>query len=90
MKIKDNFVLQAIADEFIVVPIADDAERLHGIIKLNETGAFLWKYLSEHSVSKDELAHVLQAQYGIQIEKAIVDTDDFINQIDGLGCIEKE
>ena len=46
MKIKDNYVLQTMADEYIVVPVGEEADRVHGIIKLNETGAFLWKRMA--------------------------------------------
>ena len=88
MRIKDSFVLQEIADEFIVVPVAEDADRLRGIIKLNETGAFLWRYMVEHSASMEELVAALASQYKIDKQKATIDIETFIKQIDGLGCLE--
>jgi len=88
MRINDCFVLQEIADEFIVVPVAEEAERLHGIIKLNETGAFIWRYLSEKSATREEIIRALQSEYKIEKEKATFDTDTFIKKIDSFGCIQ--
>ena len=46
MKMKDGFVLRKIADQYMAVPIGARAKELHGMIGLNETGAFIWERLS--------------------------------------------
>ena len=58
MKIKDNYVLQEVAKEYLVVPIAEEADRLQGIIRLNESGAFLWKYLESGTDSHSNNQHI--------------------------------
>ena len=65
MKIKDNYVLQTMADEYIVVPVGEEADRVHGIIKLNETGAFLWKRMAGEKTSSEELEGILMAEYPV-------------------------
>lgn len=86
MKIKDNYYLQAVADEFVVVPIAEEADRLHGVIKLNEVGAFLWRRL-EQSASTDDLTSLLMQEYGIDAETARRDVISFLNKLESIGCI---
>ena len=88
MRIKDNFVLQQIVDEYIVVPVAEESERLHGIIKLNETGAFLWDLLRTTEVSVSDLEDALARKYNIGLDIAQKDVEAFINHIRQLGCVE--
>lgn len=41
MKIKKNFVMRKMPDEYIVVPVGADSAAAQGAIMLNEVGAFL-------------------------------------------------
>ena len=51
MKIKEGFVLRQIADQWMVVPIGSMAEKIHGLIALNETAADIWKILEDDHTS---------------------------------------
>ena len=88
MKILENFVLQKIADEHIVVPIGEAADKLHGVIKLSSTGVFLWKNLIE-SKTQDELVDILSSEYQIERGIAQADVQKFIKQLVEMGCIEQ-
>lgn len=88
MKIRDNFVLQEILDEYIVVPVGEESDRLHCILKLNETGAFLWKALTQRQLTKAELVQLLTNEYDVDEKKASADVDLFIKRIDHLGCMQ--
>ena len=43
MKIKSGFIVRKIANQYMAVPVGERSQELHGMIGLNETGAFLWK-----------------------------------------------
>lgn len=88
MKIKDNYVLQEIVDEYLVVPIAEESDRLHGVIRLNETGAFLWKKLSEEEKTKEELVQILLSEYNADQSKILDDVDKYLSQLKAIGCLE--
>lgn len=87
MRIKDEFVLQELIDEYIVVPVGDESDRLHGIIRLNDTGAFLWKLLSQNDKTEDALVNALVDEYLIDIDTAKKDVNDFICVVKEYGCI---
>lgn len=89
MRIKDGFVLQEVADEYIVVPVAEEAERLHGIIKLNETGALIWKCLSQKDLSHEEIERKLISEYNIELGKAASDINAFVEKIREMGCLDE-
>ena len=42
MKIKQGFVVRKVGDSHVVVPVGELSKTFHGMINLNETGAFLW------------------------------------------------
>ena len=88
MKIKDNYVLQEVAKEYLVVPIAEEADRLQGIIRLNESGAFLWKYLESGTDDSSELEEIISKKYSIERHKAFEDVKCFIEQLRSMGCLE--
>lgn len=54
MRIKDDFMLRNIADEWIVVPRGSHALTFSGLVMLNESGAFLWKCM-QNEVTKSQL-----------------------------------
>ena len=87
MKINDNFILQEVADEFIVVPVGEAADNLCGVIRLNETGAFIWKKLEEENLEEDELVQVVSNEYAADIKKIRDDVASFIQQLRDWGCL---
>ena len=88
MKIKDLFVLQELVDEYMVVPVGNEADRMQGIIRLNETGAFLWKLLSEKDRTEDDLVKAITDEYDTDKETAKKDVTAFIDTIKQFGCLE--
>ena len=63
MKIKDGFILRSVSDAYVVVPLGEAAKTFNGMITLNETGAFLWKKLSESDVDEKSLVDSLLNEY---------------------------
>ena len=57
------------------------------MLRLNETGAFLWKKLAD-GVTEAELADALAAEYGVSREVSEKDTADFLDVIRSAGFIE--
>ena len=89
MKIKENYVLQRIEDECIIIPVGEEADRLHGVIRLNETGAFLWDLISSGDKSIDDLESALISEYVVDKVVARKEIEDFIVQLKDIGCIDE-
>lgn len=43
MKIKDGFMLRKVGGQYVVVAFGEASRSFNGIIRLNETGKFLWE-----------------------------------------------
>ena len=87
MKIKNNFVLKKIAGSFMVVPVRTRAVDFSGIIKLSESGAFLWKLL-EKGADREELIAEMLKEYDVDESTAAADIDRFIEKLSEADLIE--
>lgn len=86
MKIKEGFVLRNICGEYIVVAVGRQTLDFKGLIKLNETGAFLWETLQAECTA-DELLAAMRAEYDVDAETAQADIDTFIASLQAAELI---
>ena len=49
MKIKEGFVLHSVGDENVVVAIGKMTKKFRGMIRLNSTGAFIFRQLEKEN-----------------------------------------
>ena len=76
MKISKGFILRSVAGNNIVVPIGENAKKFNGVIKLNESGVFMWKKL-EQGIELDELVLALTNEYDVDEQTARRDVEAF-------------
>ena len=88
MKINEEYVLQNIADEWVVVNTNSKSINFNKIISLNGTARFLWEKLVTGS-DEAGLADALVEEYGIDRELADSDVKTYIEKLIELGCIER-
>ena len=88
MKRKNDFVMQTVGGENILVPLGTKVLDLNGLITLNETAAHLWQLLSEHHTS-DELASALTNEFDINKKTANDDVQVFLKEINKLDLLEE-
>ncbi len=88
MKIKSGFLLREVAGSYIVVATGTLAKEFSGIIKLNETGSFLWKRLTENT-DIQTLVDALTEEYDVSREDAEKDAQSFVTMLLDAGILEK-
>jgi hypothetical protein len=86
MKLKENFVLRQVADTWVVLPLKTDTVDFNGMIRLNGSGAVLWKCL-EQGATREELVQALTSRYEVSQEEAARDVDKFIETLNKVGCL---
>lgn len=80
MKIKEGFVLRNICGDYVVIAVGKQTLDFQGIIKLNETGAFLWEKLQQDCTA-EELLEAMQAEYAVDEATAREDIRAFIDSL---------
>ncbi|MBQ9729645.1 MAG: PqqD family protein [Clostridia bacterium] len=88
MKVKSEFVLREVGGEKIVVPVGKTAAFFHGMITLNETGAFLWQFFTEEHTA-DDGANALCAEYEVDKKKARLHVDKFLSTLFDAGVLDE-
>ena len=80
MKIKDGYILRQVNNEWIVVTVGKAAVNFSGLIRLNETGAFLFNLMLKETNVKT-LVKELTNEFEISEEIALRDVKKFIETL---------
>lgn len=87
MKIKEGFVLRDVMGQTVVVSTGEATEVFSGMIKLNDTGACIWKGL-ENGLDKNELVDRVLEEFDVTKERASEGVDNFIAMMEEKGFLE--
>ena len=87
MKLKEDFLLRQVAGTWVVMPVGQATVDFNGMLTLNETGALLWRKLSE-GADLDGLVAALTAEYNVSAEEARADAAAFCRKLLDAGCAE--
>ncbi len=88
MRLKKGLLLSETAGECYAVPTGEAAEVFSGLIRLNKTGFFILKKLSD-GLSEDEIAAQLMAEFeGVEPETALRCVRELIDKLDREGLVE--
>lgn len=85
-KKSDSIVSRKIADEFILVPIRQDAGDLGGIYTLNEVGARIWE-LIDGKVKVKEIKDRIIEEYEVSPEEAERDIVEHLQRLEKIKAI---
>ena len=85
MKLKEGFVLRTISGQTVVLPTGGDLD-LSMMIKLNDTGRFIWERL-EKGVEMEELVEDMLKEYDVSREKATEYIEQFVQKVKANGFL---
>lgn len=87
MKIKENFVLRNVADEYIVMPTGSGIADFDGAVALNEVSAFIFNKLC-NPMSEEDLVTAVLNEYDVDADTAKKDVEALIAKFNEIGIIE--
>ncbi len=70
MRINQDFTIQKVGASYVAVPVGETSKTFHGMVQLNETGAFLWNTLSDKDLTEAQLVDALLSEYEVSREIA--------------------
>lgn len=86
MKFNGNFVLKNIGGTYYAVPLGEASKTIKGMIKLNDSGAFIWEKL-EKGIDEDEIVAELTKNFGINEDTARKDFKEFTNSLKKVNIL---
>ena len=87
MKIKNGFMLRKVGEQNVVVAIGEASRSFNGIIRLNDSGKYLWEKLSQDTTEEQLLSDMLN-DYDIDEATAKADIDRFIGSLKKADILE--
>ncbi len=87
MKIRNGFVVRTVAGESVVIALKEASKNFNGVIRLNETGRFLWDRL-ESGCEEGELVAALLQEYDVAEDIAKNDVANFVEKLRGANILE--
>ena len=81
MQINKDFTIQKVGSSYVAIPVGETSKHFHGMVRLNETGAFLWKLMAEKDCTEEELVDALLAEYDVAREIAANDVHRIVEQL---------
>ncbi len=88
MRIKSDFTIQQVGSSYVAVAVGETSKTFHAMIKLNETGAFLWKKLAENDLTEEELTAALLEEYDVEPEIAARDVHRIVELLRENGIFQ--
>ena len=88
MKIKKGFVLEEVGGSYLACATGKLVKQFSGYIRLNSTGAFLFRLLCDKDMTESELVGALTAEYEIDTDTASKDAAAFVKRLSEAGIIE--
>ncbi|MBR7070871.1 MAG: PqqD family protein [Clostridia bacterium] len=87
MKLRFNFTIMDMGDEFAAVPVDEDAAKFHGMLKLNAVSADILEQLKEETTPEKVHAY-LKKKYSDSTDDEIGHTlVNFLNQLVHEGLL---
>ena len=70
MKVQYSFETVDVGDEFIAVPVGENASEIHGIVKMNTEGKEIFDLLTK-GLNEEEIVNVLLDKYDNDKDKIV-------------------
>lgn len=82
MRLKYTFETMELDDQVVAVPVGEGAEAFHGVIRLNETGAFIFELLKNDMTERD-IVDAMKKEYDASAESLTADIHRYIDEFKG-------
>ena len=87
MKIKRDFIMNQTGEEYILIPVGENALHFNRIIVFTEVEAFLWKGLQDGKDRKELIRSVLN-EYEVTRSVVEKDVDYFLQRLLDVDIID--
>ena len=88
MKLKKGFVLEEVGGSYLAVATGALADTFRGLIRLNGTGAFIWRLLSERDMTRDGIVDAVLAAYDAPRDRVEQDVDGILATLTENGILD--
>lgn len=88
MKLKNGVIINEINGEYVAVAAGEAGKAFNGMIKMNETAAFIAGVL-KNETDEDGVVNALCAEYEVDADLARENVRAVVSKLESAGLIEK-
>ena len=88
MKLKYNFVVRTVDGRPIAVAVGEDNAKFSGMIKLNDTGKFIFEMLAD-DVSENDITEKFLENYDVSADEAASAVGEFLDGLRRNGLLSE-
>ena len=86
MKLKPDFQIVQMANDYMLVPTGDQIDSFNGTVILNEVSAFILNQLKEN-LEKEDLVERLVMEFDVESATAREDVDAAVEKMKQIGIL---
>jgi len=86
MTLNPDFIIQDLGDDKLLIPVGKAAESFHGLIRLNETAAFIVSQLGQETTPA-AIADAMLAEYEVDRPTAEANIAQILDQLRSVGAL---
>ena len=86
MILRSEIIISEFEGEFVAVAAEEASEYFHGMIKLNQTGAFITELLKTETTFEEVVSSICE-KYNVSEEKARIDAEKIINAYKNVSLL---
>ena len=90
MKVKQALIFQDLDDETVIVPVGEAAKALHGMMRVNATGAAIIQSLVDGLDEEAAATRLLEQFDGVDMDRALYVVRDTAEKLRAAGLVEEE
>lgn len=87
MKRKEDFLLQNVGGQDLLIPLGAKVLDMNGLMVINPTGRYLWELLAEDRSLEDLVTAVVE-RFEVESDRAGADVRAFVGDLAQQGCID--
>ena len=88
MKMKPNFELVKIADDYMLIPVGDKMDSFNGTVVLNDVSAFLIEKM-QGDVTEADLVKLLTEEFDVDLITATRDVNEALSEMKRIDIIDE-
>ena len=89
MKLKQTLIFQALGDEIVIVPVGEAANALHGMMRVNATGAAIIQGFVDGLDEEAIAAKLVERFDGVDMERARKAVQDTAEKLLDTGLVDE-
>lgn len=88
MKLNKDYIMSELGDESVLVPTGQASSDFHGVIRLNETAAFIVNCMKKDAEA-EKIAEALTGEYDVDIQTAEKHVTSVLEKLRKIGAIDE-